>query len=662
MVEETTKLIRIDLNQFKLHLYLQPEVELTLHFDSPSRRFYLSVIGLVVHEMKKRGRITAIPLQKHLDVLALLNKTVGGSAGSSNKEHLLPRVYRKWKDALPDLENAPLFKVIGRKKRYDELMDRVYGFSEGEKDSWANLFEYKGSHEHVRLRFSIDRLDTSLDEVIIVYGEDPQLVDMDAWEGFIARLKEKLEGKSEPERADRVLKAPESPLLQPRRWLEALPSRWRWPALYAVIGLVVAAAAVAVWKYTFFAPPVEVASVEKMAFPLPDKPSIAILPFRNLSDDPKQEYFSDGITEEIITALSKTPKLVVIARQSTFTYKGKPAKVQQVAEELGVRYVLDGSVRRSEDEVRITAQLVDAASGHLLWAESYDRKLEDIFAVQDEITKKIITALQVKLTEGEQARIYAKGTDNLEAYLKISKVISHLHDAKPENNALVRQLAEEAIALDPNWPMTYSVLGWTHVFDVFYGTSQTPAESLDRAHELGQKALALDEKLGVAHSLLSVTYTLKKQFEKAIEQGKLAVEFNPNNAQFQASLARLLMNAGRPEESIPLYKKAIRLNPHAHGAPYYNFGYALWMIGQYEEALAAGKQARIRSPNDIFSHMLLAVTYIELDRDEDARASAAEVVRIKPDLTLEWLAKMAPWKNKNDVDRLIGNLRKAGLK
>ena len=202
MVEEATKFIRIDLNQFKLHLHLKPEVELTLHFDSPSRRFYLSLIGLVVHEMKKLGRISSISLQKHLDVLALLNKTVGMAAGSSKREHLLPRIYRKWKDALPDLENAPLFKVIGRKKRYDELMEKVYGFSEAEKDSWANLFEYKGSNENVRLRFSIDRLNASLDDVIIVYGEYPASANVPAWETFVMDLKEKLLEKSNPEHAN----------------------------------------------------------------------------------------------------------------------------------------------------------------------------------------------------------------------------------------------------------------------------------------------------------------------------------------------------------------------------------------------------------------------------------------------------------------------------
>jgi hypothetical protein len=189
MIEETNNFIRIDLNQFKLHLYLQSEVELTLHFDSPSRMFYLSVIGFVVHEMKKRGRITSISLQDHLHVLALLNKTVGASAKSSKREHLLPRIYRKWKNALPDLERSPLFKVVGKKEKYDDSSEKIYRFSEGVKDSWANLFEYEGSHENVRLRFSIDRLETSLDDVIIIYGENPELEDHDAWESFVSHLK-----------------------------------------------------------------------------------------------------------------------------------------------------------------------------------------------------------------------------------------------------------------------------------------------------------------------------------------------------------------------------------------------------------------------------------------------------------------------------------------
>ena len=443
---------------------------------------------------------------------------------------------------------------------------------------------------------------------------------------------------------------------------KARPRHWQKTTLAAVMVLVVVAGAWAIWNIYFRRPSVEPASLEKMAYPLPEQPSIAVLPFANMSDDPKQEYFSDGITEEIITALSKTPRIFVIARNSTFTYKGKPVKVQQVAEELGVRYVLKGSVRRAEDDVRITVQLVDAITGKHMWAERYDRKLEDIFSVQDEITKKIITELQVKLTQGEQARIYAKGTDNLEAYLKLMQVSFYfMGDPKPEKFAPARQLAEEAIALDPNWPLAYCFLGRTHIFGVIYGASKTPAKSLERAYELGQKALALDKKLGAAHRLLSLSYSFKKQYEKSIEHGKLSVEFNPSSAYFQASLGSILHNAGKPEESIPLYKNAIRLDPYARSNFYYNYGLALWMMGQYKVAIAAGKEARNRGPNDIFSHILLAATYIEFGRVEDAQASAAEVLRIKPNFTLEWLAKMLPWKNKDDENRLIEDLRKAGL-
>jgi TolB-like protein len=261
--------------------------------------------------MKRLGKITSIPLEDHLDLLALLNETVGGSAGSSDKENLLPRIYKKWKDALPDLEDAPLFKVLGRKKEYDEGIGKTYHFTEEEKDNWANLFEYKGSEENVRLRFSIDRLGLNLDDIDIIYEE---YLNEEAWERFISGLKEK--GK--------------------------------------------------------------VASVKKMTYPLPDKPSIAVLPFLNMTGDPAQDYFCDGLSEEIITALSKTPKLFVIARNSTFTYKGKSVKVQQVAEELGVQFVLEGGLRKVEDRIRVTSQLTDALSGHHLWAERYDRTMKDI--------------------------------------------------------------------------------------------------------------------------------------------------------------------------------------------------------------------------------------------------------------------------------------------
>ena len=280
---------------------------------------------------------------------------------------------------------------------------------------------------------------------------------------------------------------------------------------------------------------VEVASKEKMAFPLPDKPSIAVLPFVNMSGDPKQEFFSDGITEDIITALSKIPKLFVIARNSTFTYKGKPVKVKQVSEELGVRYVLEGSVQKSGDRVRITAQLIDALSGHHLWAERYDRDLEDLFALQDEVTLKILMAMQVKLTEGETSLTktsekYFRGKQGLDCYLKVFEADYYLQMASIEGNNMARRIAEEIVTKWPENPWGYLLLGWVYWLDLYFGSTKSPQESLEKAMELAQKALAIDDSFSAAHGLLSSIYSQKREHDKAIAEGERAVALDPNGA------------------------------------------------------------------------------------------------------------------------------------
>jgi adenylate cyclase len=362
----------------------------------------------------------------------------------------------------------------------------------------------------------------------------------------------------------RVYRVPTGPETLQKVTAERRPAPgWQRAALAVVIAILVVAGGVAIWRsYRPSTPPsMEVASVEKMSFPLPDKPSIAVLPFANLSGDPEQEYFSDGLTDELIATLSRVPKLFVIARNSTFTYKGKPVKVQQVSEELGVRYVLEGSVRKSVDKIRITVQLIDALNGHHLWARQYDRNLDDIFAVQDEITIKIITAMQVKLTEGEQARAVAKGTNNLEAYLKSLQAheLSIKHNI--ESNALAKKLAEEAVALDPEYAWGYFVLGRTHMLDVWLGSSESPKDSIAKAMELLQKAIVLDDNLAEAHGLLGFLYAIERQHDKALAQGKKAVALNPNSATAHVYLGKVHTFARRREESIPEYKKAIRLNP-----------------------------------------------------------------------------------------------------
>jgi TolB-like protein/Tfp pilus assembly protein PilF len=392
-----------------------------------------------------------------------------------------------------------------------------------------------------------------------------------------------------------------------------------------------------------------------MAFPLPDKPSIAVLPFNNLSGDPEQEYFSDGLTEEIISALSRVPKLFVIARNSSFTYKGKPVKVQQVSEELGVRYVLEGSVKKAGDEIRITAQLIDALTGHHLWAGRYDRNLSDLFAVQDEITKEIISAMQVKLTEGEQARAAAKGTNNLEAYLKYLQAKEYANVLNIESNALARQLAEEAIALDPEYAMAYKVLGRTHIVDVWFGTSKSPKDSMAKARELVQKAIVLDDTYAEAYALLGFLFVMAQQDDKAIALGEKAVALNPNSADAHFRLGKILSLAdNRYEESIPEYKKAIRLNPIPPNIYLYSLGLAYASMGQYEEGIVWCEKAVRQEPDSLFARIMMTVVYSYSERDEEARVEAAEVLRLNPKFSLEKYEKKFS-------ERMISALRKAGL-
>jgi adenylate cyclase len=441
------------------------------------------------------------------------------------------------------------------------------------------------------------------------------------------------------------------------------PRLWQRMALIVVSILILIIAAVAIWKlYLRPTPPLEVASKEKMAFPLPDKPSIAVLPFVNMSDDPKQEFFSDGITEEIITALSKVPYLFVIARNSTFTYKGKPVKVKQVSEELGVRYVLEGSVRKAGDKVRITAQLIDAITGHHLWAERYDRDLKDIFALQDEITMKIITALQVKLTQGEQAAMIGKGTKNLEAFLKCLQSLESLTRHTKEGNAMGRKLAEEAITLDPKYPRPYVALAQTYMLDILLGTTESPERSMAKALELLKKAITLDDSEAAAHGVLGYLYAMMGQYDKAIAEAERSVSVNPNDASNLTRMSFVLINTGRAEEAISVLKSVKRLNPTPPQAYYVQLSTAYRLTGQYKAAIETAKEALKHVPNNQLAYLQLVTAYSMSGQEQEARAAAAEVLKINPKFSLEQYAKTLYFKNKTDTDRTIEAVRKAGLK
>jgi TolB-like protein len=380
-----------------------------------------------------------------------------------------------------------------------------------------------------------------------------------------------------------------------------------------------------------------------------------------MSGDPEQDYFSDGMTEEIITTISKIPELFVIARNSTFTYKGRPVKVQQVGRELGVRYVLEGSVRKAGDRVRITAQLVDAATGGHLWSERYDRDLTDIFALQDEITMKILTALRVKLTEGEQARLYDKGAENLDSFMKVLQGRAYFYRFNKESNLQARQMFEETIALDPDSAAAHMMLAWTHLIEVWFGWSKSPGESMERAVELAQKALALNDTLDYTHSLLGNIYLMTRQYEKAIAEGERAVALNPNGADSHAHLGMILSYVGQPEEAVVMLNKATRFNPLPPNWYLFSLGHAYRLTGQYKEAIIVYKKVLDRNPDDMIAHTGLAATYSLLGWEEEARATAAQVLRINPKFSLDHIARTMPYKNQADTERYVEALRKAGL-
>ncbi len=411
-------------------------------------------------------------------------------------------------------------------------------------------------------------------------------------------------------------------------------------------------------------PKVEVASKDKMALALPDKPSIAVLPFANMSGEKDLEYFSDGLAEGIIDGLSKSDRIFVIARNSTFTYKGKPVKVKQVAEEMGVRYVIEGSVQQERNRVRITVQLIDALTGRHLFSERYDRYLKDTLNLQDEITLKVLIAVQVKLTTGEVARLSEKGTKNLDAYLKVLQARElKAGTFNKERAERSRQLLEEAIALDPEYAWAYSMLSTYYVSLVILGASESPRESLQRAIELGKKAIALDDSNSSVHANMTFPYIYLKEFDKAISEAEKAISLSPNSAAAYWALGTAFSLSGRHQEAIPMLQKSLRLSPvpiHSNVLVLLANSYA--MLGQYEEAIATYKKVlQIYGPDHLMAHISLAVTYAVIGREDEAHAEGAEVLRIDPKFSLERYIKGLPF-DQSRKERVADALRKAGLK
>ncbi|MCW5747608.1 MAG: adenylate/guanylate cyclase domain-containing protein [Alphaproteobacteria bacterium] len=394
---------------------------------------------------------------------------------------------------------------------------------------------------------------------------------------------------------------------------------------------------------------------------LPDKPSIAVLPFANLSSDPEQEYFSDGITEDVITDLSKISGLFVIARNSTFVYKGKAINVPEVGRELGVRYVLEGSVRKAGGRVRVTGQLIDATTGGHVWAERYDRDLNDIFAVQDEVTQKTVASLALHLRPGERERIFERGTANFEAYdlFLRGRELALLHSRV--EGRMGQELLGRAIELDPGFGKAYAFLGFAHCHEFINSWVSDPATAIREARACAEKAVALAPQDSECHWALGVVLMWQGEHERAIEEARTCLTLEPNSALGHISLGLILTYAGSPREALEPLEAALRLDPHYPDLYLYFLAQAQFGVGNFAAAESLLRQRIARNPNSDTTYVLLASTYGHLGRAEDARAAWREALRINPDYSLEHRRRILPYKNQGDLDRMIDGLRAAGL-
>jgi predicted ATPase/DNA-binding winged helix-turn-helix (wHTH) protein/Flp pilus assembly protein TadD len=390
------------------------------------------------------------------------------------------------------------------------------------------------------------------------------------------------------------------------------------------------------------------------------KPSIAVLAFNNMSGDPEQEYFSDGISENVITDLSKLSELRVIARNSSFTYKGKPVDVKQVGRDLGVRHVLEGSVRKAGNRVRVTAQLIDAESDAHIWADRFDRDLTDVFEVQEELTKEIIAALKITLNASEKALIVGSGTKNVDAYdfFLRGRALWHLHTKEGKDQAL--EMLTRALELDPHLASASALSSLLHQLDYLNQWSRSPLVALERGRDAALRAMALDNRDPYALWALGSYYLWSRRLDEAVGELEKAISLSPNLASAVGALGLVLHYAGQPEEAIECFSRAMALDPYGDFNLHYQ-AQAYFQLGSYEKATALLEQRLARNPHTDISRVLLAASYGHLGRREEARVEWQEAFRVNPNYSLKHRRKVLPYRNSSDFESLMEGLRKAGL-
>jgi TolB-like protein/Tfp pilus assembly protein PilF len=410
------------------------------------------------------------------------------------------------------------------------------------------------------------------------------------------------------------------------------------------------------------APPDETHEAARPALPLPDRPAIAVLPFTNMSGDPEQEYFSDGISEDIITALSKLRWFFVIARNSSFVYKDKPVHLNQVARELGVSYVLEGSVRKGGDRVRITAQLNDAVTGSHIWAERYDRALADVFAVQDEITEAIVASIEPQLYAAENFRAHRKAPDSMDAWELVMRALSYHWRLTRDDNLVAQELLEKAIGIDPNYGQALGLLATSLTYSAYMGWADMAA-TIPVAERAALAALRADTEDPWAHIALGCVYLLTRRFGDSLSQFEFALSLNPNFSLAQGMYGLPLAFSGQWEKAVEAAHRALRMSPRdPFSALYYGVASFAQYVGRnYDEAMRLARAAtRLRS-DYAGGHRLFTVAAAMAGKPAAAAAALERLRHAQPNISLSWIADQLPFKREADREHYLEGFRRAGL-
>lgn len=635
--------IKLDLGTYKILLHFQNHREpFAIHFDKPARRFYFTLIALVVTEMKNLDKPDFIHIRKHENTLKLLDNSLAGQHTSKTATGMWDKVRKAWRYTLPDLEKGTHFKILDRNliSPYEKGGKYRYECSDDECDIWANLFGYDESNPW-RFKFAIDLASLNLNDISITLGD---LRDDSAWQEFVKSLKVQPKAVSIEKRA--------------------VPRWWKKVAFSLVAVLIVGAATFAIWNsYIRPAPPTT-------KLELPDKPSIAVMPFKNMSEDSKQEYFSDGMTDTLITDLSKISGLFIVARNSVFTYKGKPVKIEQVGRELGVRYVMEGSVQKAGNQVRINVQLIDAKTGGHLWAERYDGKMDDIFALQDKITQKITSALAVKLTVGEKALVGQKGTNDTAAYEELLRGRVHYLKNTTEDFSKAEACFKRAIQLDPNYGQARAALAMLYWWAAQQRKEEAFKISYVEARLRARQYLmeAMKEPTSIVYQVAGVMDLALRQHGEAISHLEKALALDPNDPGCVSAMSRVLSLSGRPEEGLEYAKDAMRLDPLNPGRYLAYMGIAHFCMGEWQETVTVIEKALKLNPELRAFAGFLASAYAHLGRDDEAKAAAQTFRRGSPGRhsfaalppARLWMF-FYPFKDRKVADSFLESLKRIGL-